>query len=90
LFFLDDLEHLMGDLKDVVALDAGVLHSATVLGDFSSVPHNHVGVTDRVQFVNAMLIAQLIKLAVKAAHHGHHLLWPRLNAVLCNTRDFGS
>ena len=37
-----------------------------------------------------MLLAQLVKLAVKAAHHLHNLLWLRLNAELGNPCDFCS
>lgn len=66
---LNDLEHLQGDLKYVVAFDDGVVQRASFLGDLARIAHHNIRVPDRVQFVDAVLLAQLVELTEKSVHH---------------------
>ena len=74
-------------MEDVVAFEDGVLKRASILGHLAVVPHDHVGVSNRVEFVDLVLLTQLVKLAVEATHESKHVCRLRLLTEFGHSRD---
>ena len=64
--FRHNLDHLMRHLEQVVGLRDRIFRRSLFPGYFAFVADSHVSVPKRVHFVDAILLAQIVKLAIKS------------------------
>ena len=84
---LDNLNHLHGDLQDIVSFKNGIFVGASIFCNLARVAHHDVAIAHSVQLVDTMLLAQLVKLREKARHEGNHVLWLSFLTVVAEARD---